>query len=925
MNNSWDFAGSRWWKFDFHSHTPASFDYGRGDTSLQNIPPREWLLNYMRAEIDCIAITDHNCGAWIDTLKNEYSKMKNEQVSGFRELYIFPGVEITVQNGIHVLAIFGTEKGSADIASILGACGFTGNHGESKDCTSISITDVFQKIITFGGIAIPAHVDEDAGLFLKITDGTTLDRIFRDSNVYCAEIVNPSYTFPSKHDELKAHWSSIAGSDSHKPEEIGRRYTWVKMGVPSLEGLKLALMDGDDFSIVRFDNNSFRPNDYSDFIIKNIKITNAVYCGNKIDNPFHMEFNPWLNCIIGGRGSGKSTIVEFLRIAMRRENEIDDFDEDSDIFKSFKEFNQVQKKRDGKGVLRDNTTISAECILNGTSFLVQWANDGSLSSIMEKKTDNEFQPSSGEIPVRFPVRIYSQKQIFEMSNKPEALFSRIDEAPEVNYREWKNISDQISAQYRSLKTRERELDVQIREENSLSGELEDVKRKLSLFEKGENAHIRKEYQLKRSQEKEINSFIESLSDNCRQLQNVELETVTPRMEYFSSGEDALVTGKLIDDYINKMALLNKELLQTKDKLTTLINDFQADIETSLWNKNLTITIEKFNSLNDKLKTEGVSNPEEYGIFIQKKQLLENKLAVIQNLKNTKDNLVKQSTEELVKLIEHRKRLTSSRKQFVSSILENNSLIRIDIEECADKKNLENSFRYLIGRDDSFQEDILSEDQKRGLLSTLYNSFDYNKLSDLKQTIKKLKLEESNPPTPFLKKNNMLNKKFISFLQKSVTDEMIDSIDLWFPEDKLTIFYKRESGKSKFVPIEQGSPGQKTAAILAFLLSYGKEPIILDQPEDDLDNHLIYDLVVNQVRENKKRRQIIIVTHNPNIVVNGDAEMVHALAFRNGEIEDIQKGCLQEKNIRLEICQVMEGGRLAFEQRFRRINIGELYV
>ena len=80
-------------------------------------------------------------------------------------------------------------------------------------------------------------------------------------------------------------------------------------------------------------------------------------------------------------------------------------------------------------------------------------------------------------------------------------------------------------------------------------------------------------------------------------------------------------------------------------------------------------------------------------------------------------------------------------------------------------------------------------------------------------------------------------------------------------------------------IEQGSPGQKTAALLAFILSYGDEPLLLDQPEDDLDNELIYDLIVQQLRKTKGKRQVIVVTHNANIVVNGDAEMVFPLEVR----------------------------------------------
>ena len=114
-------------------------------------------------------------------------------------------------------------------------------------------------------------------------------------------------------------------------------------------------------------------------------------------------------------------------------------------------------------------------------------------------------------------------------------------------------------------------------------------------------------------------------------------------------------------------------------------------------------------------------------------------------------------------------------------------------------------------------------------------------------------------------------------------------------------------------------------MLAFLLAHGEEPLVLDQPEDDLDNHLIYDLIVRQIRENKLRRQIIVVTHNPNIVVNGDAEMLHVLDFIEGQCKVVQYGSLQQIAIREEICRVMEGGREAFERRYRRLGREPTYV
>ena len=122
-------------------------------------------------------------------------------------------------------------------------------------------------------------------------------------------------------------------------------------------------------------------------------------------------------------------------------------------------------------------------------------------------------------------------------------------------------------------------------------------------------------------------------------------------------------------------------------------------------------------------------------------------------------------------------------------------------------------------------------------------------------------------------------------------------------------------------LEQGSPGQKNAALLTFILSYGDEPLILDQPEDDLDNELIYGLIVQQLREMKSNRQIIVATHNANIVVNGDAEMVFSLVVENRESIVSKRRSVQINEVREAICDILEGGQLAFQQRYRRINLG----
>src|SRR5690606_21626656 len=127
-NTDWPYPGSRWWKFDFHTHTPQSHDTPWYKQSLP-FTPEDWLLRYMSAEIDCVAVTAHNSGAWIDSLKSAYAQMKaqadqGEAPEGFRVRTLFPGVEISPQGGIHILALFDPSAPTSDVDSLRRAVGY---------------------------------------------------------------------------------------------------------------------------------------------------------------------------------------------------------------------------------------------------------------------------------------------------------------------------------------------------------------------------------------------------------------------------------------------------------------------------------------------------------------------------------------------------------------------------------------------------------------------------------------------------------------------------------------------------------------------------------------------------------------------------------------------------------------------------------
>lgn len=116
---------------------------------------------------------------------------------------------------------------------------------------------------------------------------------------------------------------------------------------------------------------------------------------------------------------------------------------------------------------------------------------------------------------------------------------------------------------------------------------------------------------------------------------------------------------------------------------------------------------------------------------------------------------------------------------------------------------------------------------------------------------------------------------------------------------------------------KASAGQKTSAILTYILSKGDVPLILDQPEDDLDNELIYNLIVKSLKKGKEKRQIIVVTHNANIPVNGDSEYVVVMDSESKNIQTQIESSIDDSKVINAICNIMEGGDIAFSYRGKK--------
>ena len=688
----WGWNGARWWKCDFHTHTPASNDYGKGQnqTALQERSPKEWLLDYMRAGVDCIAVTDHNTGGWIDPVKTALGELASEKPEGFSPLSVFPGVEISVNGGVHLLAILGCDKTTADIDSLLGAVGFHSPcKGSSDAVTTKSFIEVVEAIVSANGLAIPAHVDDDNGLFQL--PGTTLQQALNCKDIFAMELRNPAYQKPQLYINKKTRWTEILGSDAHHPSGNagqsypGSHFTWVKMGSPSVEGLRLALLDGE-LSVRRSDQDTDDPNEHAPLVLDSIEVSQARYMG--CSQIFTIGFNPWFNAIIGGRGTGKSTVVEFLRTALRRKDELPET-----LQPEFEQYNRVYRDREDSGLLTDAAAIRVICRKDGNRFRVQWNAAGDLEPI-EQEVNGQWRRAEGDIQQRFPVRIYSQKQVFQLAKTPLALLKIIDEAPEVDYHSWSEKWKVQESRFLSLRAKAREIKAGPGEEQRLRGELDDVERKLAIFEQSGHTEILKSFQKRKRQQRDVEIWEESWTGVGEQLREVAAEIVPDLLDETSFDSDAASDNELqrraakTHDHLNKIRKAVEVLASQADEVVV---EWRKSRDESSWKQSVDATIQAYQELTENLSREGAGDPAAYGELVQRRQVIEQRLEELDERKKQVDDLNNQADAHLQHLLEIRRELTASRRSFLNSVLSENQYVQIQVVPYGAREVVESSF------------------------------------------------------------------------------------------------------------------------------------------------------------------------------------------------------------------------------------------
>ncbi len=679
----------------------------------------------------------------------------------------------------------------------------------------------------------------------------------------------------------------IKGSDSHShSDSIGKlknersepieKFCWIK-AEPTFEGLKQVVYEPED----RVKIQELEPEEKEDYqIIDKVKF---------IDNSFYPEeilINQNLTTIIGGKSTGKSILlrniaqtIDSKEVLNRLEEvKIDPYSTDVSDFQVVWRDNQINKKN-------ETTGVNKKIIYIPQSY---------LNRLVDKK---EGKTSIDEII----------KNVLEKEEDVKTTFRNLENQ---NREAEKTITQNIEELFY------KESDIQVLSENikkigdkkGIESEIEKLKKEVSELKKKAGMS-----------DEEIKNYNETLE---------KITNLKATQEKFEKDLYSLITLKSQKNFgvfSSTQEHLNSLDSEIKKTLQNSLNKTLEEAETK-WNE----TIEQEHKKLEKQKTDNQSKLEElYKSFnpllekAQKSKSLDEKIKKLEEEEKKLKKII-QEEKNLEKLNEDYKKLIKDISENHSKFFENFFNAKTEIlkqRSITKDQDLEFGIE-VVFENKSFQENCINDIFAQRKL----NQFDDVSLQDYKYTKADFKSDIEKVIQAIL--NKKLNLKN-SYSRKEAITKLTQS---WFIFD-----YKIKQNGDE---ISEMSPGKKSFVLLKLLieLDNSKCPILLDQPEDDLDNRSIYNDLVKFIRTKKKERQFIIATHNPNLVVGADSECVIVAnqggdksknktykfeyvqgALENTFINESSEYVLEQRGIQEHVCDILEGGKIAFEQRKKKYN------
>ncbi|PIE22547.1 MAG: hypothetical protein CSA62_11855 [Planctomycetota bacterium] len=899
MNPDWNWPGSRWWRVDLHTHSPASYDFGK-QQDRKSPDWAKWVQAVQDADLDSVALTDHNTAVGLDPIKAAAHALDHGPT-------VFPGVELTAGCGTHILVILDPASTHEHVADFLSQAGIPPEQrGSSEARSQMSVEQILELAAQRPPVFIAAHGNGPAGLLEH--DGLQRIQELKHPNLAAVELVSdPDFDetwIDGSRPKIGRRLPRVWCSDAHQFEDLGRRFTWVKMTRPDLEGLRLALLDGDESSLRPATKaKPGDPNRHAHQVIESITVDKAKHMGRP--DSFQVRFNPWLTTIIGGRGTGKSTLIDFCRQTLRREAEL----EGSSLSESFKRRLSIPRSKNDEGLVTEETRLEIVYRKDGDRFRILWKR-GSSSPAIQRWGGEDWHPEEGKVHERFPVRIYSQKQLFELAQDPVSLLRVIDDSQSVNGPQWQRKIQETEERYLAIRADERAARSKLADLPNRRAALADVKRKLDAIQQSGGAEALASYRQRSQRNGTWRSIVADALERIDALARAAEDLTVADLDLGDAvkGDPALEALQRMHDRLRKTVqglqnAVSPEIERARLSVDSLKSD--EDVDVRVWMEACARSHAESEAAAAKLEESGISSPDEYRALVSQASELAQEIEKLEAEVGRAEALGKEAGDVLAEQRRHFDSWSKLRAKFADEASSERLCVAVKARASLDLDAVVAALRSRLGIE-RFDKDFEALAER---LLPEGEPWSWGRLDALVRELRGLCEGDE-------KSASFCGRRFCDAVKK-LHPERIDRLALYAPEDAVDVKFRDAPGGS-WSSLAKGSPGQQTAALLAFVLGYGEEPILLDQPEDDLDNRLIYKVLVQRLKEIKTTRQVILVTHNPNIVVHGDAELVLSLEARCGQTHVKSQGGLQEQAVRDEICRVMEGGEDAFKERYRRI-------
>ena len=884
MMSDIEYRGARFYKCALQVN-PASYakDY-RGNHGPSKEDYNNAILEKCKAnKIEVVGLADHGSA---DSSRSLREKLEDGGIT------VFPGFEIASSEKIHMVCLYPSEKNDSDLTGYLGQLMGHNYSKLNKDKTypsSLSCEGIAKKILEEqGGFWYAAHITGRNGLLRLSGPGDNYKHLWTNTKLVVAgqipgtindlddrykdiiENKNPDYKRERTIAIINAH-------DVYEPEALDKNSSscLVKMTHPSMDSFRNAFYDHESRMRLNAQKDTYQT-----------QIISISWEGKGFFTNESLAFSKNLNAIIGGHGTGKSTLIESIRYAL-------------DIFPKTKDLEKIYSNlcKNNLGIAKISIQIQSHA-QHQRKFTIN-RRYGEPPEVF----DDENTLSNLTVRNILPnIEIYSQNEILEIAKDRKSQIELINRfLPDSSDHEQK--IDEIK--YHLAKNR---------------GKLQDAMENRDNFEKGQNQISSVREEIKTFKKLGIEERLKNIGMLAKEEEivnrcNEQIRKINTWLDEF----DELFSLEFINkaqltDLPNK-AILEK-ISEELEKLQTIFSDKTSELISlvKISKKGIEGKISDWNEAKRKMRSgldEVIAKlPDQGGRtgaeIAQQFSNLQTKLSSLEARKpdyNKAQALVVALENERQTLVSEYKNIFFHRSNEIERIIEalnSNSLknkIKIELKKAGIRDELKEFLLNMEGIGPA----------KIEWVDTADNVFPATLAKMIKNKDKDALLREYKP----FGLTDGIAKRIIEMPEQKRME--LEEVKL---EDKINIYLnvKHEEGEPNFHVLDDLSTGQKCIAILNILLLENQDPLIMDQPEDNLDNAFIAQRIVKDLREYKDRRQFIFATHNANIPVNGDADLIAVLQNKkaSNHIENI--GSIDDPEVKVSSTQILDGGETAFKMR-----------